>query len=73
MGRGLGFYYNSSLCCVISDIQFASLILPARRNPNLTWLVSDQYIYNTQHFWEKNNFSKNEDATIPQQPSIVGV
>ena len=72
MDRGLGFEYNCSFCCVISDTQWGSLILSARRNSDLACLLGDQYIYNTQHIWEKNNFPKREDGTISKQLLVVG-
>lgn len=72
MDRGLGFEYNCSFCSVISDTRWASLILSARRNSDLACLLGDQYIYNPQHIWEKNNFSKREDGTISKQLLVVG-
>lgn len=72
MDRGLGIEYNCSFCSVISDTRWASLILSARRNSDLACLLGDQYIYNTQHIWEKNNFSKREDGTISKQILVVG-
>ena len=57
-----------------SDIQLASLIRPARRNPD--YLASRepvhlQYILSTSG--KRIVFSKRDDANIPKRPLAVGV